>query len=232
MAAAKKMSYSKSKPLIIGGLSLLATISLTIFLQHKIISRPDDIKIWLESFGAYTILAYIIVQSITIIIAPIGGMGAAIAVLAIFGPLWGNVIIYFVCTPLYIVNFLIARKFGRRVVKKLVGEEGLKTVDNYTNKAGTEVLILLKLMFGGYFDYISYAAGFTNISTKNFVLINFLAGIPGTIIMYLIFRFSPNFTIGVILLFIMPIVTGALYLPFHKKLKKYLQNKNLASREI
>ena len=221
------------KSLLAVGVPLVLTISLTFFLQKTLINDPDFLKTWLSSFGVYTLLAYIIVQAATIIIAPIGGLAAAIAVIAIFGPVWGNIIIYLVTTPLYVINFLIAKRFGKRVVKKLVGEAGLQTVDKYSTKLTPTILIFMKLFLGGYFDFISYAAGFTKISLKSFIIINIFFALPFLLFSILVFTFSPNFTTAVVISFVVtPAVIGISYLPFHGKVKKYLQAKDLITQEV
>ena len=226
------LNKQKSRTLLAIALPLTITISLAIFLQNSLINKPEVLKTWFESFGVYAIFIYIIIQSITIIIAPIGGFSVAIAIIAIFGPVMGNLIVYLVTTPLYIINFLVARKFGRKIVKKLVGNSGLKTVDKYSQKMRSSTLIQLKLFLGGYFDFISYAAGLTNISFKSFVIINCLVAIPNVILEILVFKFSPNFTSAVLISFAIPAICGIIYLLLHKQFKKLLKPENIISEEL
>jgi len=227
-----KINKKNLKTLFTLLIPLIITIFLTLFLQNTIINNPELLQKWLRSFGVLSIFIYIIVQSITIIIAPIGGLSAALAIIAIFGPLWGNIIIYFVTLPLYVINFLLARKFGRPFVKRIIGEKGLATADKYTQKLNISVLIFLKIFMGGYFDYISYAAGFTKIDLKSFIIVNLLGAIPGTILTYFIFKYAPNFSTAVVLMLVIPFILGIIYVPLHKKLKKYLKKENPLSREI
>ncbi len=217
------MTYSRFKPFLGVLIPLSITISLTLLLQNTVVNNPALLQSWLAQFGTATILVYILIQSLTIIVAPIGGFSAAMAIMALFGPLWGNLIIYFVTTPLYIINFLIAKKFGRRIVRKLVGESGIKVIDKYIQKLNPHTLVIMKIFLGGYFDYISYAAGFSKIKVKDFIIINFLAAIPTTFIQFLIFRLAPNFTTAVGLSLLIPLILGLVYLPFHKKFKKYFK---------
>lgn len=43
------------------------------FLQVTVLSDVEGVRVWLSSFGAWFILVYILVQTITIVIAPIVG---------------------------------------------------------------------------------------------------------------------------------------------------------------
>lgn len=71
------------------------------------------------------------------------------------------------------INFFIARKLGRKWVAKLAGEKGLEKIDGLLAVSDvSKALILTRVFCFSLFDFISYAAGFTNISFKKYFVIS------------------------------------------------------------
>lgn len=186
--------------LILLSLPAIIAIILSFILQVTVISQPEKFTSWLSSFGPFVILIYTLVQTLTLIIPPLGGSFIWIGMLAVLGPAKGLVLSYLVATPVYCINFLLAKKYGRNLIQKVVGKGGMSKIDKYTNEAGLETLWILKIFENGYFDFISYATGLTNISFKNFLIVNFIGGIPSTLLTYLILKLSPNFLTSMILI--------------------------------
>ncbi len=166
--------------------------------QYLISSYQEQITNWLTQFGAYVILLYALLQTITIVIAPLGGSFLAITMLALYPKGMGVVIIYLITTAAYFINFLLAKKYGRGLTKKILGADALDKIDKYAADSGVPMLIVLKVFQGtSLFDYLSYAAGLTKISLRNFALVNILGGIPISIVNYLILSRTSNFTFGI-----------------------------------
>lgn len=207
---------------IIVSLPIIVAILISFILQLSVVSNPEKFASWLSSFGPFLFIIYALIQIASIVIAPIGGTFIQYALIALIGPLKALSLIYLIATPTYVVNFFLARRYGRPLVKKVVGEKGLAKIDHYAKDAGVSMLIILKVLQGGYFDYISYAAGLTTISFHDFILINIFGGIPGTILAYVIFSKAPNFFSSVILLQIVAaiLIALSLFLTYRHKQRK------------
>ncbi|MBI3559161.1 TVP38/TMEM64 family protein [Candidatus Gottesmanbacteria bacterium] len=202
-------------------LPIIIIVAFAFFLQITVISNPEKITLWLSSFGPFLIFVYILIQSAAIIIPPVPGAAFQIALIALFGPLKGLILIYLTVTPLYCINFLLAKKYGRPLVEKLSGQKTLAKVDHYTKEAGLGTLIILKLLQGSYFDFFSYGLGLTKIPFRQFFWVNLLGGIPADILDYFIFKNSPNFIISIIIIQIsVGILTGGYILIRHWHHKK------------
>lgn len=191
---------TKLKSVLLITIPIILAFTLSLILQFTVLAQPEKFTNWLSSFGPFVILIYAILQPVTIIIAPIGGFFMYIAVIAIFKPFWGLVLVYCVTTPSYIVNFYLAKRYGRPIVEKLIGKKGMSEVDKYTDQAGLPTLIFLRIFQAGLFDYISYGAGLTDISLKKFVIVNILGGIPASLVSYFILTRFSNFTLSIIAL--------------------------------
>lgn len=155
---------------------------------------------FLSAFGWWFVFVYAVIQTITIVIPPLGALFAQLAAISLLGPLLGVVLIYLVSTPAFCINFYLSRKYGRPLVLRIVGEGGMKKMDEVFLEAGVGTLVILKVLQGGYFDYVSYAAGLSKISWREFLIVNFFGGIPYSILSYLVFRYSNDLFKSVLIL--------------------------------
>ncbi len=210
----------KTKSIALLAIPILIAVAVSLVLQTTILTNPERVTNWLSAFGPAVILVYILLQSLTIIIAPIGGFFLQVAMMALFPPSVALFIIYLVSTPLYLVNFYLARRFGRPLVQKIVGPDALKEIDKLAKDAGVITVIVLKVLQGGIFDYLSYALGLTQISFKTFALINFLGGIPGIFLSYYIFTRFDSLTSGIIAIMVTAYVLSFLAILANYQLKK------------
>ena len=199
---------------------LILILVVSFYIQSQIMQNPEAFQNWLKSFGPFIILIYILLQILTIVIAPIGGLILQVALLSIFDPLKVFVLIYFVTSPIFLLNFYIARRFGRPLVTKVIGKHALDTVDKFSEDAGLLTLVIFKLFQNGNFDYISYAAGLTKIKFKDFAIINFLVGIPSTILNFFIFTRFENKTAGIFALIIASYILATISISLNIYLKR------------
>lgn len=194
------------------GLALPITLALALsyYMQGQFLYNSEGLRVWLESFGPFIILVYIILQSLSIIIAPIGGFVFLLAMIAIYGPKIAIILVFLVSTPCYLINFHIARRFGRPLVKKIIGEHGLKTVDHFARDAGTPTLVMLRIFQGMNFDYISYGVGLTAIPFKTFLLVNIFGSIPYYLLFYFVLTRFDNLFYSVIAFYVLTITFGGI----------------------
>lgn len=101
---------TKLRYIITLGIPITLAIAAAIVIQTTILKNQTEFTAWMVKFGPSVILVYVILQTVTIVIAPIGGFFLQIGLLALFEPAFAWSLIYLVTTPLYCVNFLIARK--------------------------------------------------------------------------------------------------------------------------
>lgn len=195
---------------------VVATMAFSYFLQIYFSNNQTAIVQLFSQYRSSVILLYILLQSIAIIFPPLGGMIFLLALIAVIGPR-AIFVSYFVTTPCYILNFVLAKKYGRPLVEKIVGKEALSKFDHLTRDAGIPALIALKIFLGGAFDYISYVTGLTKISLKDFVKVNILAGMPGTFLMYLIFFYSKDITSGLIVSYLVGVILTVFWIYFNHR---------------
>lgn len=210
----------KYKPLLFPALGVLILLILSYYLQGVILQNREELTKWLASFGPYVILIYVILQSITTIVAPLGGFFLVVVMIALFGPEVALILAYLVTTPCYIVNFYLSRRYGRPLAERMIGDAVLKKLDYYIKDAGVAILIMTRLLQGGSFDYLSYGWGLTQVSFKTFVLVNIIGGVPSTFVSYFILTRFDNLAFGIGAFYLMTTILAGVSIYLNHYLKK------------
>ena len=181
---------------LIAGLVLLATLAiLTIWLALSghlaeitkrlvlMVGSKDSIRIYLESWGAWAPLAYMILQGLQVVVAPIPGELTGVVGGFLFGT-WRSVIYSSIgLTVGSAVAFMLAKLIGLPFVKLFVRPDQFKKLDFLTRPRG-EIAILALFMVPGFpKDVLSYLLGLTPLPFLKFVVICGLGRIPGTILL-------------------------------------------------
>ncbi len=204
----KKVAY----PLV----SLLLFV-LLIYLSTNFSSQ--EISIFIYNAGIFAPLLYILIQIAGQIFAPLSTSALFVAGFILFGK---SAIIYSILTWLITsaTNFLLARKYGKRVLRKFIGEEGVKKIQEIAERIDNKRFLWLRLSTFYINDFASYAFGLTNISFARYYFVSILSMIPWSIVMSLVMKNeqSPIFTIIKIFLSMIPFAILS-YL-FLKKKKK------------
>ncbi len=171
------MKGKKKAILIIVGALL---IILVLYLIQRYIYRFDieEIKTFVRSFGILGPLVLIVLMTMTIVVSPLASLPFWFASLALFGFLQTCLIVLASHSAGSTINFLIAQRWGRPVVAKLVGKKGIEKIDNVTEIIGLKMLFIARLFGGASADYVSYAAGLTSMKFKPYILISVFVSIP------------------------------------------------------
>mgnify|MGYP000499678471 CR=1 FL=1 len=80
-----------------------------------------------------------------------------------------------------VLGFYIARKGGRSLAVKLVGEKGISFADNWFSRWGAWAILLGRFMPFIPFDAISYSAGLTSMKLKSFMVPTVIGTFPRTL---------------------------------------------------
>ena len=157
-------------------------LSLLLYLVSRSFSE-EEIITFVNNTGLFAPVVYILLTLLTLVIVPFSGTPIIFAGYYAFGQ---KVIVYSVIAAYisYVLNFWIARKWGRGIVKKFVGEEGMRKVDDLTKDYGIVTLVFLRIFQGSINDFVSFAMGLTNMKFKVYLVVSLLASIPGTILWY------------------------------------------------
>jgi uncharacterized membrane protein YdjX (TVP38/TMEM64 family) len=77
-----------------------------------------------------------------------------------------------------IIAFHIARRGGRPVVAKIIGEKWTKIMDDWVTENGIKAILLTRIVPIIPFDLVSYVSGITPISFGNYLIATIIGAVP------------------------------------------------------
>ncbi len=141
-----------------------------------------QLKGYIASFGAYSPLAYILLQILQVIIAPIPGGAIEFLGGYLFGAKVGFI---YSMIGLFLGSstaFGLARIFEKIAVEKFVSEETRKKFDYLIEHEGVILSFILFLLPGFPKDALCYILGLTPMHLGIFLVISTVGRVPGTLI--------------------------------------------------
>ncbi|MGZ5050247.1 MAG: FAD-dependent oxidoreductase [Methylobacter sp.] len=167
---------------------IIVSIALFFTLDLQQYLTLDALKSRQASIEAYRsdhpLLAAVIYTLIYIGVTGLSLPGATLLTLAggaVFGLLWGTVIVSFASTIGATLSFLMARFLFRDAVKARFGDR-LKTANKGLNKDEALYLFTLRLVPAFPFFVINLVMGLTSLNTMTFYWISQIGMLPGTIV--------------------------------------------------
>jgi len=159
----------------------IVAILVIYFLSRSI--PQETTREFINQAGAFGPLAFILFSFLTYVVAPLSGIPIMFAGYYAFG---NKVVFYgtFAAYLSFFVNFLIARRYGRPLVEKLVGKEDIHKVNAMVKSYGLGTLFFLRVFQGAFHDFVSYAAGLTQMKFSSYIVVSTIAIIPGTFLWY------------------------------------------------
>jgi uncharacterized membrane protein YdjX (TVP38/TMEM64 family) len=141
-----------------------------------------ELKRFILSFGAYSPLAYILLQIIQVIVAPIPGGAIEFLGGYLFGVKAGFVYSMIGLMLGSWAAFSLARVFEKIAVEKFVSERTRKKFDYLVEHEGVILSFILFLLPGFPKDALCYILGLTPMHLGIFLIISTIGRIPGTLI--------------------------------------------------
>lgn len=183
-------------------------------------SNQESIRTFVDSFGIFAPIAFILLQITQVILTPISHYTVSIAGGFIFGTWQGFIYNWIGRVIGTIIAFYIARKFGRKIIKHVVKPETMKKYDHYFNKGKL-------LLFLAYFlplfpdDEISYLAGVSSLNSKFFIPVVIIGHLSGSLALSYIGNGiksikEPMF----IFLSLITLIAGILFVLYYRKIIK------------
>ena len=130
------------------------------------ISRLDTQIVieYLRSFGKLAVVVSFTLMVLQSIAAPIPAFLITLSNAAIFGWWQGAILSWSSAMAGAALCFFIARVLGRDAVEKLTSKGAMESVDVFFEKYGKFAILICRLLPFVSFDFVSYAAGLTNLS--------------------------------------------------------------------
>ena len=142
----------------------------------------QEFKKVISSFGAYAPLAYILLQVLQVVIAPIPGGAIEFLGGVLFGVKAGFIYSMIGLLIGSWIAFSLARIFEKIAVEKFVSEQTRKKFDYLVEHEGVILSFILFLLPGFPKDALCYILGLTPMHLGIFLIISTIGRIPGTLI--------------------------------------------------
>jgi uncharacterized membrane protein YdjX (TVP38/TMEM64 family) len=134
----------------------------------------------IDRAGVFGPVAYVWLRAVATVFAPFSSGPLQMASGALFG--FFPAVVYSVIgsTLGYSLSFWIARRYGRRMVERLVGDN-IERVDGYIGRLGSlGGLVTARLVFYFAYDFIAYAAGLSPVKFARFFAVSLVLGVIPT----------------------------------------------------
>jgi uncharacterized membrane protein YdjX (TVP38/TMEM64 family) len=192
---------------------------------YSIFTDQYRFKEAIDFFGPYSPLAFILLQVIQVVVAPIPGAPVGFLGGYLFGVKLGFIYSTIGLTLGSWLAFRIARIFEKWLVKKFVSSKKLKKFDYLMEHEGVVLSFFLFLIPGFPKDALCYILGLTPMPLVFFLIISTIGRMPGTLIVTLqgANAFSHRYTIFLILVVISALIALVFYVygeQIHNLIKK------------
>ncbi|MEG0898981.1 MAG: VTT domain-containing protein [Oscillospiraceae bacterium] len=182
------MNNNKKMNIALGLLTLISICVITILILFAInklggidlcVGKIRDIS---KNHFSLGLLFFILLQIAQILISVIPGEPVEVMAGMLYGTFGGSLICMFGIILTTIFIFYITRKYGIKLVKKILGEDNLKEYKLFEQKTKLEYIIFIIFLIPGTpKDALIYLAALTPINIRTFLIITSFARIPSII---------------------------------------------------
>ncbi len=142
----------------------------------------DSLKIWIEAAGPWAPIVLVAAKASTIVFAPLSGALIYPLAGALFG-FWKGLALTVLGDAIGgAIAFQISRRFGRRIVERMVGDEGL-LAKILTMMGTVRGFLITRLLLITAQDIVAYAAGLTKLPFFPFIVIHVGVSIVPTVLL-------------------------------------------------
>jgi len=156
-----------------------------ILYYYDIFTDREKIKAIVASFGAAAPAAFISIQILQVIFAPVPGEATGFMGGYLFGVARGFIFSTIGLTAGSWINFMIGRFLGKRYIRKVIPSASLQKFDMALKHQGIFVIIFLFIFPGFPKDYLCLFLGISSLPVKAFLVIAALGRMPGTFMLSL-----------------------------------------------
>ena len=204
---------------ILGGLVLIviyqyrSQIWMNLLHLYDISHNRYRLKAYIRSFGPYSPLAYVLLQILQVIVAPIPGGAIEFLGGYLFG-VWGGFLYSMVGLIIGSwIAFSLARAFEKLALEKFVSEKTIKKFDYLIGHEGAILSFLLFVIPGFPKDALCYLLGLTPMHIGVFLVISTIGRIPGTLMAVL--QGGKAFECQYVTFFVLLVLSGLIILAFY-----------------
>jgi len=142
------------------------------------LTNARALRAWVAEFGPLAPLAFVIVQAVQVVVAPIPGQAIALMGGYLFGPVAGTLYSLLGVLIGSAIAFQLAKRFGRPFVERVFHEEIIAGFDGFVERIGVPGLFLFVVVPGLPDDMICFLSGLTTWRLRTFLPVMALGRLP------------------------------------------------------
>ncbi|MGB9956652.1 TVP38/TMEM64 family protein [Haloferax prahovense] len=142
------------------------------------LADPAWVRSAVESTGPFAPLVFVGIQTLQVILAPIPGQALAAVGGYLFGTAAGTAYSMVGVVAGSAVVFLLARRFGRPAVERLVADDALARFDGFADRRGVTGLFVLFLLPASPDDALCALAGVSPLRLRTLVVLVAVGRLP------------------------------------------------------
>lgn len=130
----------------------------------------EQIRANVDKLGIWAPIALLLLRTVSVLIPAIPSTAYSVLAGTLFG-FWKGIIVIFIADfAACCLNFYIAKRFGRKIVQRFVGERFIDKVDNLASKhLEDNIFLVAGFLMTGLFDFVCYAVGLTEMPWHKFI---------------------------------------------------------------
>ncbi len=130
----------------------------------------EQIRANVDKLGIWAPIALLLLRTVSVVIPAIPSTAYSVLSGTLFG-FWKGIIVIFIADfAACCLNFYIAKRFGRKIVQRFVGERFIDKVDNLASKhLEDNIFLVAGFLMTGLFDFVCYAVGLTEMPWHKFI---------------------------------------------------------------
>jgi uncharacterized membrane protein YdjX (TVP38/TMEM64 family) len=153
---------------------------------YDFVADQEQVRAWVEGLGLWGPLAITLLEMVQALLAPIPGQAIEAVSGYLYGPWWGVLFPLIGMVAGSLITFLLARRFGRPLVLRLVGKQSMARLDDLARRGGAPFFFLIWLLPFAPDDLACVAAGLTPMPTGQFLVLMTLGRLPGIFVSVLV----------------------------------------------
>jgi len=191
--------------------------------QFDALSTPAEIKAFLAAFGPATPVAFVVLQAVQVVAAPVPGQVLTFVSGYLFGPLWGTAYSVLGASIGSYAAFWLSRTYGRPYVERVVAEDAFDWFETVTDDNGLLALFLVFLIPGLPDDVLCFVAGLTDLDLKKMTAAAALGRLPGFFLAALAGSNAAagDYTMAAVIVAALGLVGGAVWV-FRERVRGFL----------
>ena len=146
----------------------------------RYLKDAQALRAWVEGFGPYGPLAFIFLQALQVVLAPLPGEVTGFVAGYLFGAIWGFVYAMVGICLGASLSFWLARKFRNFFAPRLARSAQFRRLEHFMQRRGLVAAFFCYLFPGFPKDYLNYFLGLFPVPFKVFFVIMALGRAPAT----------------------------------------------------